>query len=143
MSIRIPANVSTGIVIDQINQGAALKDLPPSQELPKLSTVLNEMMGKRSISTEALFEQACLNRATGFKVLANRMIPSPNVLLRLALVMQLNIEETQWLLKCGHHAQLSAARGRDIILMKAIHDHLSIDDTDQLLAENHQPTLTK
>ncbi|HNW85626.1 MAG TPA: hypothetical protein PLP25_00605 [Candidatus Limiplasma sp.] len=143
MAVRIPANVSTGIVIDQINQGAPLEDLPQARELPKLSTVLNEMMGKRSLSTEALFERAALNRATGFKVLANRMIPSPNVLLRLALVLQLDIDETQWLLKCGHHAQLSASRARDIILLKAVHDHLSIDEVDQLLLQNGQPTLLK
>ena len=134
---------NTRFIMEQIEQGKRLEELQSPRELPTLAAVLNGLMGRRSLSTEALFEQACLNRATGFKVLAGKMMPSQNVLLRLALVLRLTIEETQWMLKCGRHATLSGSRARDVLLMKAIHDQLSIDEADALLSAHEQLPLSK
>ena len=138
-----PETADTRMVIDSVKNGATLEELPSFRELPSLGAVLNNLMGKRNLTTETLFEQACLNRATGFKVLAGKLMPSQNVLLRLALVMRLTIEETQWLLKCGHHATLSGARARDVLLMKAIIDRMPLDETDELLLRHGQPPLCK
>ncbi|NLI21631.1 MAG: helix-turn-helix transcriptional regulator [Clostridiales bacterium] len=143
MPNRTPEAGSTRVLIDLMKNGTTLDSLPDHRELPSLAALLNEWMGRRNLSTEALFEQACLNRATGFKVLAGKMMPSQNVLLRLALVMRLSIEETQWLLKCGHHAQLSGSRARDVLLMKAIIDGLPLDEADALLESHDQQPLTK
>ncbi len=70
-------------------------------------------------------------------------MPSQNVCLGWRWFMRLSIEETQWLLKCGHHAQLSGSHARDVLLMKAIIDGLPLDEADALLESHDQQPLTK
>ena len=133
----------------QIIQKIQLSDLDIHEliditELPDIGSVLNTYMGKRDISTAALFERAGLNRTYGFRVMNGQRIPSRDVLLRLAFVLQLDIEQTQYLLKCAEEAPLSGRRQRDIVLLKLLHEKVDLMDAEDLLVElDLEPLMSK
>lgn len=112
-----------------------MEDLTRRVSLPSLPSCLNEFMGRRNVSTDALAGLAVMNRASLFKVMNGGMKPSRNVLIRLALALGLTCEETQVLLKCGNCAALSGSRPRDIVLMNAVIHQEAIDDVEKYLNE--------
>lgn len=99
-----------------------------------LSSYLNHLMGMRNLSTDVLAELSALNRASLYKILnGSTKMPQRNVLLRLALTMQISFQETQQLLKCGGRATLSGNRGRDIIISDGIIHKKGIEDINERL----------
>ena len=105
-------------------------------QLPELGQVLNVYMGKRDMSTTALFERAGLNSKYGFRVMKGERMPSRDVLLRLAFVLELDYEQTQYLLKCGEEAPLSGRRARDVAIMKALEEHMDLMDVEDMLIDH-------
>ncbi len=103
-----------------------------------LQGYLNHLMGKREISTDALAGLAVLNRASLYKILNGvTRHPQRNVLIRLALALQLSFDETQELLNRGGQAPLSGNRARDIILSHGIIKQRSIDEVNAHLQSHH------
>ena len=142
------ANSNTGETQRIINlldiKDIDIHDLINITELPEIHSVLNSYMGKRDIGTAALFERAGLNRAYGFKVMNGQRLPSRDVLLRLAFVLQLDIEQTQYLLKCAEEAPLSGKRQRDIVILKMLHEKVDLMDAEDLLVElDLEPLMSK
>jgi len=124
---------NTTMIVDMIQRG----ELDPTKafpfKLPSLSACLNEFMGARGISSDALAGLAGLNRATVFKILGDKMKPSQEVLVSFALVLELTLEQTQTLLKCGGCSALSGMRQRDAIIMQGVLNHQSLYDVDEAL----------
>lgn len=136
MSRELPA-LSTELIAQGLeNNRFALDDLIHQVKLPSLAGCLNEFLGKRRMNTDAMAELAGMNRASAYKILNGEMKPSRNVLLRIALVLELSFEETQVLLKCGERASLSASRPRDLLLMDGVINRRSIDDVNLQLQQN-------
>ena len=103
----------------------------PRQSLPGY---LNLMIGRRGLSTDAVAELSALNRASLYKILnGSTRSPSRNVLLRLALTLELEFHETQDLLKLGGQASLSGQRERDILISDGIIHRRSIDEVNNRL----------
>lgn len=126
----------TQAVIEEIMKGRNLEELLEVKPLSDVSGILNSFMGRKNLSTEALFERAGMSRSYGFRVMNGSRMPSRDALLRLALVLGMNIEQTQYFLKCGEGDRLSGQRPRDVLLMKAINDGNSLDEVDELLVRN-------
>lgn len=142
--IRMPIHEEDGATertIENIKKGKELGELLTVTPLMTVSELLNEQLGKRELSTEALFEQAGLSRAFGYKVLNGSRQPSRDTLLRLAFVLEMDIRSTQLFLKCGRHARLTAHDVRDVVIMKALNDKLSLSEIDALLLECNQAPL--
>lgn len=122
---------------------ALRQDTSPTALIGKLSkntlrSYLIGLMGKRGISTDALAELAALNRASLYKILSGvTRQPQRNVLIRLALVLDLSFEETQQLLHYGGRAQLSGDRARDIIISNGIIKHSAIEDVNTHLRAHY------
>lgn len=124
---------NTTMIVDMIRRG----ELDPTKafpfKLPTLSACLNEFMGQRGLSSDALAGLAGINRATVFKILGDKMKPSQEMLVSFALVLELSFEQTQTLLKCGNCSALSGMRQRDAIIIKGITEHQPLDDVDEAL----------
>ena len=107
-----------------------------------LSSYINYLMGRRNLSTDVIAELSAINRSSLYRILNGRTkSPQRNVLLRLALTMQLSFQETQDLLKYGCQASLSSQRGRDILISDGIIHHKSIEDVNERLRLYHFPDL--
>ena len=85
---------------------------------------------------------ANIGRSTVYKILNGKQLPEQDMLLRMAFVLELSARETQHLLKAGHRAQLTSSRPRDIVIIAALQNHLSLDEVDELLMERDLTPLT-
>ena len=134
----------TEMVVQAILEGRDIKEFLGKVRMPTVPELLNGFMGRRDISTEALFEQAGMSRSFGFRVINGSRAPSRDALLRLAFVLELKIDETQQLLKAGEEATLSGSRMRDMIIMKALNDGASLGDAEDILQQSGmEPLLAK
>ena len=115
--------------------------LAQTARLPTLSSCLNEIMGKRDMSVEVAAGLADINKATLHKIMSQKMNPSRNVLLRLALALEMNFEETQILLKSGNCAALSGHRSRDLYIIDGITGQKSFDEVNAALTAHGFPDL--
>ncbi len=102
---------------------------------PSIASVLNEFLGKKNKSVEALAELSGMNPATIYRFMNNERNPSRNALLRMAVTLELSLDETQVLLKSGNCAALSASRPRDLIIMDGIINKKYFDDINNVLIE--------
>ena len=118
-----------------------LDELAKSAKLPSLSSCLNEMMGRRNKSVEVTAGLADINKATLHKIMARKMNPSRNMLIRLAMALEMTFDETQVLLKSGNCAALSGSRERDIYLIDGIENKKYFDEINAALQEHGLPDL--
>lgn len=145
MKNNVPMEGLTETLHDQMkNSNIKLQDLLSASNLPSVGQMLNTYMGRREMSTTALFQLAGLSEKFGFRVMKGERAPSRDVLLRLAFVLGLSYEETQYLLKCGKEAALSGHRERDVVIMKALVDQIQLMDVEELLIDlNMEPLISK
>ena len=135
---------TTEAMVEQLQQQISISSLVERAEKNSLPGYLNKLMGRKGITTDALAELSALNRASLYKILnGTTKKPQRNVLLRLAMTLQLSFQETQQLLKVGNRAPLSSSRGRDIIISDGVVNRRSIDDVCQYLRQyNYQDLYT-
>lgn len=129
--------IKTEIIVEKLKRNEiSVNELIKSIKLPSLSDCLNDMIGKKNVTIEALTGLASMSRASFYRVINGETKPSRNLLLRISLVLGNTYEETQLLLKCGNCAALSGTRPRDVILINGILHHLDIEQISQNLEEN-------
>lgn len=92
-------------------------------------------------SVEVIAGLADLNKTTLYRILNGEMNPKRNVLLRLSRVLNMDLDETQDLLKCGNVATLSGTRPRDILIMDGILSGKDLTDISGILKEHALPDL--
>lgn len=117
----------TQLCVDTLKKGGSLSEIP-KERIPSLTDVLNTFLGKTDCSIKTIAELAGINNASLHKMLSNKMHPTRNTLLRLALVMELSFEDTQVLLKAGNRSLLSGSRERDLVIMRGIIQKLALGD---------------
>lgn len=128
--------LNTIAVVDLIKQGYSIEELAKKAKLPSLSDCLNEMMGKKDIPVQVTAGMADINPATLHKIISKKMVPSRNVLLRIAFALEMSFEETQVLLKSGNCAALSGNRQRDLDIIDGIVNQKSFDEVNEILKKH-------
>ena len=126
-------DMNTVAVVKMIGRGYSIDELSKHATMPSLASYLNEMMGRKHYSVEVTAGFAGLNPATIHKIITQKITPSRNALLRLALALELSFDETQALLKSGSCAALS---GRDLYIIKGLEEHMSFVEVNELLTDN-------
>ena len=114
-----------------------------SFQLETLPSLLNRHMGKRNMSTDALFERIGVNRSFGYRVMNGQRQPGRDVLLSIAFELELSYDETQGLLKVGRVAQLTPREKRDMLILFCIMHHKPLEEANSLLAERGLLPLTR
>lgn len=131
----------TELAIKRMREGWSLEDILLQTQLPDLGKFLLKFIYKKDISIEALAGLADVNKSTVYRICENKMHPSSNVLIRLSRVLEMNIDDTQRLLKCGNLATLSGSRKRDVVIMNGIVNNKDIIDINNNLIEQGFPDL--
>lgn len=108
---------------------------------PTISSVLNEMMGAKGLNMEDVAGRADIDPATIYRFMSKKRNPSRNALIRIAMGMELSLEETQILLKSGNCAALSASRERDLEIMNGIIKKKYYIDVNEALKKKNLPDL--
>lgn len=76
-----------------------------------------------------------LSRSFSFQIYAGSRIPNRNIVLRLALVMGLDIDQTQRLLKLAGRGVLYPKVKRDMALINALSNGMSVYQANERLTE--------
>ena len=113
-------------VFSKLDQQMALESIP---------SYLNKKMGEKDLSTAQLFEAASTERSTGYKIMNGQLLPSRDSLLRVSFALELDVNETQYLLKIGRRARLTPRDSRDAVILHCIIKHISLVETNITLFE--------
>ena len=108
-------------LVEREGQATSLKDL------------LISCMDARQISPQDLSKHIDVERSTLYRLISGERLTTRNVLLRIALVMRLSLDETQALLRSGQRAELYPAVKRDALLIFCITHGLTMDQTEETL----------
>lgn len=119
-------------MIDAMNRGAPLDELlKQSQPLKPLPSLILPKLGDMSYDTLGVL--AGCSRANVYKMMGGRSHPEKDMLLRIAFVLRMSVEETQQLLKSAHRSTLSSGIPRDICVMYGLMNRLSLEEMDFVL----------
>lgn len=115
-----------------------LKEIKTQKSVPD---ILLTALGEKDMSVEVMSQLAGLARATGYKIVNNKMRPEADILIRIAFVLDFSVEEMQQLLKSGRRSMLSGNHKRDVVIIYGRSNGLSLGEMDLLLEEYGLPVL--
>lgn len=129
----------TEMVINSSNRTSLDELLENVYDRKPIDSIILQGLERLDMTMERMTEMAYINRATGYKIINNKIRPKQDVLLRIAFALKFGPDETQELLKSGHCALLTASRPRDVILIYGLKHHLLLEEIDDLLLEYGYP----
>ncbi len=100
---------------------------------PTFSQHLSTLMEERGLTPAKLGELALLSRSFAYQLCSGVRAPSRDVVLRLALVLKLDPEEAQRLLRSACRGALYPQVRRDAVFIFAMQQGLSLFDTNEVL----------
>ena len=119
-------------MIDAMNHGASLDEmLKQSRPLVPLPSLILPKLGDMSYDTLGVL--AGCSRANVYKMMSGRSHPEKDMLLRIAFVLKMDVDETQQLLKSAHRSTLSSGLPRDICIMYGLMNGLTLSEMDLVL----------
>lgn len=111
------------------------------RKLPSFSEYICMLTKEKSEKAETVIKRGEIESSFGHKLFSGTRNPSRDTVLQLAFGLELNVEETQQLLKVARATALHPRVNRDAIIAHCLENHRSIMETQQLLYENHLPLL--
>lgn len=106
-----------------------------------LSELLAQLMVKKGLKKTKVIKASELSEVYAYQIFSGLRVPERKKLLSLAVGMELNIEETQKLLKCAGFAPLYVKRPFDSVVLYGLCKGLSVVEINDLLFEYEQETL--
>ena len=102
----------------------------------KISAFLNEIIERKKLKRSQVIEAANLHKSYGYELFSGKKeMPSRDVMLRLAIAMGLDLDETQKLLKYSELPPLYARNSRDSVIIYAINNKKNVMNCNLLLEE--------
>lgn len=106
-----------------------------------LSSLLAELLESKGLKKSQVIKNAEFSEVYGYQIFSGIRVPERKKLLCLAVGMQLNIEETQQLLKCAGYSQLYVKLPFDSVILYGLCKGLSVLQINELLYEYDLETL--
>ena len=108
-----------------------------------LQTYLYELIEKAGYTIPQIIEKASIGRSLAYQIFNWQRTPNRNLIIRLALIMKLTLEETQRLLKIAKRGELYPRIQRDAAIIFCIQHKYSLIDTNELLENLSEAILLK
>lgn len=135
----------TDELMKQLTQNADLekyiKENEESFVNAPLSDILNRIVKEKKIVKSKALKRAEINEIYGYQIFSGKRIPSRDKLIALCIGMELDLEETQSVLKCSGFAQLYPKSKRDSIIISGIEKEQSVFEINGLLYEYKESLL--
>ena len=106
-----------------------------------LAVLLAQLLESKKLKKTQVIKNAELSEVYGYQIFSGVRVPERKKLLCLAVGMQLNIEETQQLLKSAGYSQLYVKLPFDSIVLYGLCKALSVVQINELLYEYDLETL--
>lgn len=108
--------------------------LPGSASM-QFTDYLQQLADERHLKRSEIIERAQLQRTYGYQIFSGHRTPGKDKIVQLALAMQLDLEQTDRLLKLAQAGSLYPRIARDSVLIWALMHHQSVLKTNLLLDE--------
>lgn len=102
---------------------------------------LETLISERNISIPDLGVKALLSRSFTYQVFSGDRVPSRDIILRIALALNILLDETQRLLKLADRGALYPKIKRDAVIIYGINNKLGLYKTDEILVSLGQESL--
>ena len=106
-----------------------------------LAELLAELLATKGIKKSQVIRNAELSEIYGYQIFSGVRVPERKKLLCLAVGMELNIEQTQNLLKCAGYAPLYVKLPVDSIVLYGLCKKMSVSQINELLYTYNLETL--
>jgi hypothetical protein len=106
-----------------------------------LAALLAQLLDTKGLKKSQVIKNAELSEVYGYQIFSGLRVPERKKLLCLAVGMQLNIAETQQLLKCAGYSQLYVKLPFDSIVLYGLCKALTVVQINELLYEYELETL--
>ncbi|MBR5570687.1 MAG: hypothetical protein IKW10_07340 [Oscillospiraceae bacterium] len=98
-----------------------------------LSSLLGQLLELKGLKKSQVIKNAEIAEIYGYQIFSGVRVPEKKKLLCLAVGMNLNIEETQKLLKCAGYPQLYVKRPFDSVVLYGLCKEMSVVQINELL----------
>ena len=133
-------------LLSSTNTRSSLSDLSDELDKPENKTsfpdFLTKKMLEKGISPGRLWELSLIQRNYGYQILNGTKTPGRDKIIAICLSLALSLEDTQRALILANAGALYARRKRDSILIFSLQKRLSVLDTNMLLYEISEETMT-
>jgi hypothetical protein len=100
-----------------------------------LSELLGQLLASKGLKKAQVIKRAELSEVYGYQIFSGIRVPERSKLLCLAVGMELNIDETQQLLKCAGYPQLYVKLPFDSVVLFGLCNAMSVVQINELLYE--------
>ena len=141
MNDKISKEKETSLLMNELQKTNELDDYLKKNidymNTPSIAEYLNNLILEKGLKKSKVIAATNLTREYGYEILSGKKKKkyNQNTLLAFALALNLNIDETQHLLKYGHVSELYPKRERDAIIIFAIKNGYNVIQTDELLEQ--------
>ena len=94
---------------------------------------IEALIKEHGVSKVWLLDGICVERSYGYQIMNGRRMPTRIILLRIAILLHLDLKETQRLLSVGRKEALYPKNRFDAILIFAIGHDYDLHQTEELL----------
>lgn len=108
---------------------------------PAFHEYLNKLMREREIYAPNLIVGACLSKTYAYQIINGERLPGRDIILRVGLVMELNLDEIQRLLTLAGKSVLYPRIRRDAAILYCIRKKMTLDETNTFLGDLGEATL--
>lgn len=109
----------------------------------ELSVYLLNILENKGLVKSAVIKKTEISEVMGYQILSGVRKPSRDSLICICRAMELNIEETQEILKIGGFAALYPKFKREAIIISGIGANLSVAKINENLYDNNETTLNQ
>lgn len=135
---------STEILKSELKQAENLeKFLQENEKELKAKTIpeyLNEMLIKYDAEKSDVVRRSGLSGTYAYQIFDGKKCAGREKLIQLAFGFQLNLEETQRLLRFGGHNELYVKKKREAFIMYALGKGYDLEQLNELLYQNEEET---
>ncbi len=110
-------------------------------EMPQFSEYITSLADEKHIKPEAIIKRGGIESSFGHRLFLGTRNPSRDTVLQFAFGFELDVDQTQRLLKVARATALHPRVKRDAVIAYCLHHHKSFLDTQELLYENKLPLI--
>lgn len=113
-----------------------------SFQMIKIQDYLNELLRSHGFTARDVIIHLNMERSYTYQILKGRRNPTRKFLIRIAVLCQLSLEETQHLLTVGNRPALYPRNRFDAVVIYGIQHNLTEEEIDELLTELGEDALS-
>ena len=140
-------NLQTKELINALNETKNIDEFLQNHEAElskvELHIYLYELLDRAGMTIAQLMDKASIAKSLAYQIFNGQRMPNRNLLIRIALVLKLDLEDTQRLLRIAKKGELYPRVQRDAAVIFCIQHSYSLIDTNELLENLGEAILLK